>query len=66
MEDYTAEQKIELRRKQWQVAMEGNVQMLIWLGKNILGQKDVADSKWENPIDGVVFIDENGDKYLDV
>ena len=66
MEDYTAEQKIELRRKQWQVAMEGNVQMLIWLGKNILGQKDVADTNWENPVSGIVFIDENGDKYLDV
>ena len=64
--EYTAKEKIELRKKQWKVAMEGNVQMLIWLGKNILGQKDSPDSKWENPIDGVVFIDENGDKYLDV
>ena len=64
--EYTAKEKIELRKKQWKVAMEGNVQMLIWLGKNILGQKDSPDSIWENPIDGVVFIDENGEKYLDV
>ena len=29
-----------LRRRQWQAAMEGNVTMLIWLGKNMLGQSD--------------------------
>jgi hypothetical protein len=29
-----------LRRKQYQLALEGNVTMLIWLGKNSLGQKD--------------------------
>ena len=34
------EQKRELREKQWEVAMEGNVQMLIWLGKQHLGQSD--------------------------
>lgn len=29
-----------LRRKQHQIAMEGNVTMLIWLGKQWLGQSD--------------------------
>lgn len=32
--------RVSLRRKQMQVAMEGNVTMLIWLGKQYLGQKD--------------------------
>jgi hypothetical protein len=29
-----------LRRTQWQTAMDGNVTMQIWLGKNRLGQSD--------------------------
>ena len=29
-----------LRRRQWQAAMEGNVSMLIWLGKQLLGQRE--------------------------
>jgi hypothetical protein len=34
-----AEGNISLRRKQWQMAVEkGNVVMLIWLGKQMLGQ----------------------------
>ena len=32
--------KASLRRKQWGKAMEGNVTMLIWLGKQLLGQAD--------------------------
>lgn len=32
--------KQRLRRKQFEVAMEGNPTMLIWLGKNMLGQSD--------------------------
>lgn len=31
---------ISLRRKQLQKAMEGNTTMLIWLGKQLLGQRD--------------------------
>ena len=34
------EGKSSLRRLQWEQAEKGNVQMLIWLGKQILGQKD--------------------------
>lgn len=32
--------KISLRRSQFQVASNGNVSMLIWLGKQYLGQSD--------------------------
>lgn len=32
--------KMSLRRKQMEVAMSGNVSMLIWLGKQYLGQSD--------------------------
>jgi len=32
--------KIRLRKKQFEVAMLGNVSMLIWLGKQVLGQTD--------------------------
>lgn len=35
--------KISLRRMQWACAQKGNVTMLIWLGKNMLGQKDGRD-----------------------
>jgi hypothetical protein len=31
---------ISLRRSQWQKALGGSTAMLIWLGKNILGQSD--------------------------
>ena len=31
---------VELRKKQFEMAMDGNVQMLIWLGKQYLGQSD--------------------------
>lgn len=32
--------RYNLRKKQYDVAMAGNVSMLIWLGKNMLGQTD--------------------------
>jgi hypothetical protein len=32
--------KIRLRKKQFDVAMTGNTTMLIWLGKQMLGQND--------------------------
>lgn len=35
--------KVSLRRWQWRSAAEGNVTMLIWLGKQYLGQKDKND-----------------------
>lgn len=35
--------KKSLRRMQWEAAQKGNVTMLIWLGKQYLGQKDKID-----------------------
>ena len=32
--------KIRLRQMQWKAAEKGNVTMLIWLGKQVLGQTD--------------------------
>lgn len=37
---HSANGKISLRRKQYEVATSGNVPMLIWLGKQYLDQKD--------------------------
>lgn len=34
---------VSLRRKQYEVALSGNVSMLIWLGKQYLGQSDKQD-----------------------
>lgn len=35
--------RASLRRSQFQLAEKGNATMLIWLGRNYLGQKDVPD-----------------------
>ena len=35
-----AELKISLRAKQVEMALDGNVTMLVWLGKQLLGQKE--------------------------
>ena len=39
----SSEGKISLRRAQYNKALEGNVPMLIWLGKNALGQSDRSE-----------------------
>lgn len=41
--------KSSLRRMQWKKAMEGNVPMLIWLGKHLLGQKDTVELTTNQP-----------------
>lgn len=48
--------KSSLRRLQWQSAQKGNVAMLIWLGKQLLGQKDKIDF---SESDGFEFSDTN-------
>ena len=40
---YSAGGKMSLRRKQFEKASEGNIPMLIWLGKQYLGQKDQVE-----------------------
>lgn len=37
------EGKASLRRAQWKAAQDGNPTMLIWLGKQMLGQRDKHD-----------------------
>lgn len=39
----TSERHISLRRAQYQAAMKGNTSMLIWLGKQDLGQTDKVE-----------------------
>lgn len=52
---------VSLRRKQWQLAMNGDKTMLIWLGKNLLGQTDKAEQVNEHRGSGVVvYIPDNG------
>ena len=46
-----AETKQALRRAQIALALKGNATMLIWLGKNILGQSEsVIDSEANQPL----------------
>lgn len=40
--------KMSLRRKQYTSAMDGNTTMLVWLGKNWLGQTDQPEAE---PVD---------------
>ncbi len=49
--------KMSLKRKQFDVAMKGNVSMLIWLGKNMLGQRDTPlDSIEDRPIPAPLYL----------
>jgi hypothetical protein len=45
---YSAKRKISLRRKQFEIAEDGNVTMCIWLGKQYLGQTDKQDLSVES------------------
>ena len=52
IKEKSAKGKSSLRRLQWKAAMNGNVTMLIWLGKQYLGQADktnyVDESNYNN------------------
>jgi len=43
-----SDQKIKLRKLQWEAAKKGNITMLIWLGKQILGQKEKVETETKN------------------
>ena len=43
-----AEMKLSLRHWQFNAARGGNIQMLIWLGKQYLGQRDAVEEKIES------------------
>ena len=45
-----AKAKIKLRRAQMDKALEGNPTMLIWMGKQLLGQQDNPGSEESNVI----------------
>jgi hypothetical protein len=40
--------KTSLRRMQWEKAQTGNTTMLIWLGKQMLGQRDKIETSENN------------------
>lgn len=42
-EKYSSQGKMSLRRAQYKAAEAGNVSMLIWLGKQYLGQREVVE-----------------------
>lgn len=53
--------KMSLKRKQYEVAMGGNVSMLIWLGKQILGQRDIPlDNSGDDEIPQPIYTVVNG------
>lgn len=52
---HQAEGVISLRRAQWQAAQAGNPTMLIWLGKQYLGQRDQVSH--EHQVTGEVTFD---------
>ena len=47
--------KIRLRQLQWRAAERGNVAMMIWLGKQVLGQSDKQEIEHIRPIDEIEF-----------
>ena len=55
--------RTSLRRAQWRVALKGNPTMLIWLGKNELGQKDRAELT--GPDDGPLIPERILVEYVD-
>ena len=47
--------KMRLRQLQWKAAESGNVTMLIFLGKQILGQTDNTEVEFTKPIEEISF-----------
>ena len=61
-----AERNMRLRKAQIELAMGGNCSMLIWLGKQYLGQKDSPVVPMNMPISGIKFIDDTGEEYIEL
>ena|SRR5688572_20809879 len=57
-EDGRERGKISLRRQQWKRGEAGNVTMLIWLGKQWLGQTDKTDMNHGLTADFAKFLEE--------
>ena len=47
---HSSKGKVSLRRKQYEIAVNGSVPMLIWLGKNVLGQSGKVEQENTNTI----------------
>ena len=60
--EYSAKKKAEgvelLKAKQYQVAMEGDRTMLVWLGKQYAGQSDKSENRITGPIKIIVSYEE--------
>jgi len=52
-----AKGRISLRRKQMQMAENGNATMLVWLGKMILGQRETVETQVTGPSGGAFKIE---------
>jgi len=50
---HSGEGKASLRRMQWKAAEAGNATMLVWLGKNMLDQRDKTDSNVVHTFEGL-------------
>jgi len=51
-----ASARMSLRHMQWKKALEGNIVMMIWLGKNELGQTDRAAIELSGQVDAQVLV----------
>ncbi len=56
-----ADRKIRLRQLQWNLAEKGNLGMLVWLGKQELGQSEKLEQKLDAD-HGVIFLESNEKK----
>ena len=56
--------RTRLRNKQYEVAMSGNTAMLIWLGKQMLGQSDRQEVKTSGTISSVTEVVIGGYKEI--
>ena len=54
--ELTVEEKLQLRLAQWEKAMEGDTKMLIFLGKQYLGQTDSPETPMVESLGGVRFV----------
>ncbi len=57
--------KIKLRRLQWQAAEKLDRTILIWLGKQLLGQRDKADVELTGTVSQTTSLDSEAKALLD-
>lgn len=58
IEDGASNRKTSLKRMQWQAAAKGNVSMLIWLGKQELGQREPTTNATNVKVEVLPFPDD--------